>query len=71
MCAAPVLQILQLNDDLRIRIPSAIADRVCSPYLMAINSETERKEKMRISELGSAGEDDRAKIKSMNYQLLC
>jgi hypothetical protein len=32
---------------------------------MAIESETERKGKMRISELGSAGEDDRAKIKSM------
>jgi hypothetical protein len=68
MCAAPVLQIPRLNNDLRFRIPSAMADRVYSPYLMAIKSETERTGKMRISGFGSAGGDDRAKIKSMTNQ---
>jgi hypothetical protein len=68
MCAAPVLQISRLNNDLRFRIPSTIADRVYSPYVMAIKSERERKGNLRISELGSTGGDDRAKIKSMTNQ---
>jgi hypothetical protein len=35
---------------------------------MAIKPETERKRKMKMSELSSAGEDDRAKINSMTNQ---
>jgi hypothetical protein len=68
MYAAPVLQIPRLNNDLRFRIPSTIADRVYLQFPMAIEPETERKGKMKMSELSSAREDDRAKINSMTNQ---